>query len=171
MLDVEIPRGTQAAEIVLPFKLPPRDVTRIASLQGKLLALVPGRQVKFQFDDITKAAGQTQRRGGVQVTVDDVRKNNEIWEVHMLLTLDEDNGALQSHRDWVFQNVAYLVGKDGQPIDNAGLETTRQTPKEVGVAYLYDVPDGIEGLSWVYETPASIIEMPVEYELKDIELP
>jgi hypothetical protein len=171
VLDVEVPRGTQAAEIVLPFNLPPRNVTKITSLQGKLLVLVPGRQVKFRFDNITKAAGQTQRRGGVQVTLDDVRKNNEIWEVHMRLTLDDDKGALESHRDWVFQNVAYLVGKDDQPIDSAGLETTRQTPNEVGVAYLYDVADGIEGLSWVYETPASIVEMPVEYELKDIELP
>jgi hypothetical protein len=171
VLDMEVPRGTQAAEIVLPFNLPPRDVTKITSLQGKLLALVPGRQVKFRFDHVTKAAGQSQRHGGVQVTVDDVRKNNEIWEVHMALKLDDDKGALQSHRDWVFQNVAYLVGKDGQPIDSAGLETTRQTANEVGVAYLYDVADGIEGLSWVYETPASIVELPVEYELKNIDLP
>ena len=108
---------------------------------------MPGRQVKFRFDDLAKAAGKSQRRGGVQVTLDDVRKNNAIWEVHMRLALDEDNGALQSHRGWVFQNLSYLVGKDGEPIDNAGFETTRQTPNEVGVAYLFDVPDGIEGLT------------------------
>ena len=171
MLDVEVPDGTQAAEIILPFELPPRDVKRITTLSGKLQALVPGRQVKFRFDDLANAAGKTQRRGGVQVTVDDVRKNNAIWEVHMRLALDEDNDALQSHRGWVFQNLSYLVGKDGEPIDNAGFETTRQTPNEVGVAYLFDLPDGIEGLTWVYETPAAIVELPVEYELKDIELP
>jgi hypothetical protein len=39
------------------------------------------------------------------------------------------------------------------------------------VAYLFDLPEGIEGLSWVYETPAAIVEMPLEYELTDIELP
>jgi len=171
VLDVEVPRGTQAAEIVLPFGLPRRDVSKVTSLRGKLLALVPGRQVKFQFDDIAKAAGKTQQIGGVQVTVDDVRKNNEIWEVHMRMKLDNAKGALQSHRDWVFQNASYLVGKDGKPIDNAGLETTRQTQTEVGVAYLFDLPDGLDGLSWVYESPASIIELPVEYELKDIALP
>lgn len=171
VLDVEVPGGTQAAEIILPFELPPRDVKQITSLRGKLLALVPGRQVKFQFHDLGNAAGKTQRRGGVQVTIDDVRKNNEIWEVHMRLALDEDNGALQSHRDWVFQNVSVLVDKDGNTIDNAGLETTRQTRNEVGVAYLFDLPNGIEGLSWVYETPAAIVELPVEYELNDIELP
>ncbi len=171
VLDVEVPTGTQGTELVLPFALPPRDVTHIASLQGKLRALVPGRQAEFRFDDLAHADGKTQRRGGVQVTVDAVRKNNAIWEIHMRLRLDEDNQALQSHRSWVFQNVSVLEGKDGEPIDNVGLETTRQTPNEVGIAYLFDLADGIDGLTWVYRTPAAIVELPVEYELKNIELP
>ncbi len=171
VLDVEVPTGTQAAEIVLPFSLPSREAKRITTLRGTLRALVPGRQVQFRFDDLANAAGKTDRRGGVEVTLDDVRKNNAIWEVHMRLALDEDNEALQSHRGWAFQNVSYLIGKDGEHIDNAGFETTRQTRNEVGVAYLFDLPDGIDGLSWVYETPAAIVELPVEYELKDIELP
>ncbi len=171
VLDVEVPGGTQAAEIILPFSLPPREAKRITTLRGKLRALMPGRQVTFRFGDLANAAGKTERRGGVQVTLDDVRKNNAIWEVHMRLALDEDNDALQSHRGWAFQNVSYLVGKDNVPIDHAGFETTRQTRNEVGIAYLFDLPDGIEGLTWVYETPAAIVELPVEYELKDIDLP
>jgi hypothetical protein len=170
-LDVEVPDGTQAAELILPFDLPPRQATKITSLRGKLMALVPGRQVKFQFADLANAAGKSDRRGGVLVTLDDVRRNNVIWEVHMRLSLDEGNPALESHRDWVAQNKSYLVDKDGQTIDNAGIEVTRQTRNEVGVAYLFDLPDGVEGLSWVYETPAAIVELPVEYEIKDIELP
>ena len=169
-LDVEVPNGTQAAEITLLFDLPPRSMKRIAALHGKLHALVPGRQVKFRFDDLANAAGKTQKMGGVQVTVDDVRKNNAVWEVHMRFALDEDNGALQSHRAWVFQNLSYLLDKDGKQIDNAGLETTRQTKNEVGNAYMFDVPT-LEGLSWIYETPAAIVDLPVEYEIKDIDLP
>jgi hypothetical protein len=171
VLDVEVPGGTQAAEIILPFELPPRGAKRISVLRGKFQALVPGRQVQFRFDDLAKSAGKSQRRGGVQVTIDDVRKNNEIWEIHMRLSLDEANHALESHRGWVFQNLSYLAGKDGEPIDNAGFETTRQTPNEVGIAYLFDLSEGIDGLTWVYETPAAIVELPVEYELKEIELP
>ena len=169
-LDVEIPNGTQAAEITLPFELPPRSVKKITALKGKLHALVPGRQVKFRFENLANVAGKTQRQGGVQVTVDDVRKNNEVWEVHMRFALDEDNGALQSHRSWVFQNLSYMLDKDGKQIDNGGLETTRQTQNEVGVAYVFDVPS-LDGLSWVYETPAAIVDLPIEYEIKDIELP
>jgi hypothetical protein len=171
VMDVEVPDGTQAAEVILPFDLPARDATKLASLKGRLRALVPGRQVKFEFSDLASASGKNQRRGGVQVTVDDVRKNNAIWEVHMRMALDEANSALESHRGWVFQNKSYLVGADGQPIENVGLETTRQSRNEVGVAYLFDLPAGINGLTWVYETPAAIVELPVEYEIKDIELP
>jgi hypothetical protein len=171
VIDVEVPAGTQAAEMILPFELPARDVARIASLRGTLRALVPGRQAKFRFDDLADAAGKTQSRGGVHVTLEAVRKNNAVWEVHMRLTLENPNESLQSHRGWVFQNLSYLVGKDGDPIDNAGFETTRQTPNEVGIAYLFDLPAGIDGLAWVYETPAAIVELPVEYELTDIRLP
>jgi hypothetical protein len=171
VMDVEVPDGTQAAEIILPFELPSREATRITSLKGRLQALVPGRQVKFEFGKLASAAGKTQRRGGVQVTLDDVRKNNAIWEVHMRMALDEANNALESHRGWAFQNKSYLVGEDGEPIENVGLETTRQSRNEVGVAYLFDLPAGIDGLTWVYETPAAIVELPVEYEIKDIELP
>ncbi len=171
VLDVEVPNGVQGTELVLPFELPPRSVTHIASLRGKLLALVPGRQVEFRFDDLARADGKTQRLGGVQVTIDTVRKNNAIWEIHMRLRLDEDNQSLQSHRGWVFQNASVLENADGETIDNVGLETTRQTQSEVGIAYLFDLPDGIDGLTWVYRTPAAIVELPIEYELKNIELP
>jgi hypothetical protein len=170
-LDAEISIGTQATELVLPLALPPRTATRITSLKGKLRALVPGRQVKFQFDDLTHASGKTKSIGGVQVTIDSVRKNNEVWEVHMRLRLDEDNHALESHRGWAFQNLSYLVDKDGKRIESAGLETTLQTKNEVGVAYFFDQQAGLDGLTWVYETPAAIVELPVDYEFKDIRLP
>jgi hypothetical protein len=88
----------------------------------------------------------------------------------MRLRLDDDNHALESHRSWAFQNPSYLVDPKGQTIDNAGLETTSQSQNEVGVVYLFDVPD-VAGLTWVYETPAAIVELPIEFELKDIELP
>lgn len=171
MLASEVPAGTQATELILSFQPPSRDVPAIGSLRGTLRALVPGRQVKFRFDDIANAAGQSQRIGGVEVTVDAVRRNNQIWEIHMRLQLDEDNQALESHRGWVFQNLSYLVDDQGKTTDNVGLETTMQGRREVGTAYFFDLPDGPDGLTWVYETPAAIVELPVEYEIKDIPLP
>jgi hypothetical protein len=171
MQDIEVAAGTQAAEIVLPFNLPGRDVKKIASLRGKLHALVPGRRAKFEFSDLTKAAGKSQSLGGVQVTIDQVRKNNAIWEIHMRIALEGANEQLEANRGWILQNLSYLTDKSGERIENAGFETTRQSQKEVGIAYLFDVAEGLEGLTWVYESPAAIVEVPIDYELTDIELP
>jgi hypothetical protein len=169
--DVEVPVGTQAAEIMLPLTLPDRQAKKIASLKGKLHVLVPGRHAKFQFENITKSVGKSQNLGGVQVTLDDVRKNGAVWEIHMRFGLDESQGSLEKHRDWVLQNLSYLVDKDGKRIENAGFETTRQTASDVGAAYFFDAVNELDGLTWVYETPAAIVDMPVSYELKDVELP
>ncbi len=51
----------------------------------------------------------------------------------------------------------------------------------MGLAYFFDFSDEEKGeekadldprsLTWVYETPTSILKLPVPYELKDIPLP
>jgi hypothetical protein len=171
VLDVEVPAGNQATELVLPFTLPSRDVKRIESLRSKLTALVPGRRATFRFGDLQNSAGQSQRHGGVVVSIDTVRQNGVIWEVHMRLRIDDSQSALESHRTWALQNVSFIETPEGETIDHVGFETTRQTENEVGLAYLFDLPDGPTGLTWVYETPASIIQLPVEYELTSIPLP
>jgi hypothetical protein len=63
------------------------------------------------------------------------------------------------------------LSPDGEQIPYAGLEATRQEENEVGIAYLFDLPKGPAGHTFVYKTPAGIIRKPVEFELKEIELP
>ncbi len=171
VFNIEVPEGTCATTINAPFMLPNRSVKTIDTLSGTLTALVPGKREKFRFEDLESKEPIVQSRGGVQVTLEKVRKNGHIWEFYMNLQLDNDKDSLASHRGWVFNNLTYLVGDDGEPIDHAGFETTRQTRTEVGIAYLFDLPDGIDGLTWVYESPVSIVEQDYQYLLQDIELP
>ena len=170
-LDVEIQSGSPATDLTLPFNLPERTIPAITLLRGTMRALVPGRVVKFEFAKLDESKPQTQQRAGVAVTLDRTKREEDILEVHMRVRLEQPGEALASHRGWIFQNPAYLVDKDGNRIDNAGFETTLQNEAEVGMTYLYDVPAETEGLTWVYETPAAIIETPVAYELRDIKLP
>lgn len=89
----------------------------------------------------------------------------------MRLRLDQPGEALRSHRGWVFDNKTFLLDENGEEIDHAGFETTLQTEEEIGLAYLFDHEPGVEGLTWVYRTPSSVHRFPVDYELKDLELP
>lgn len=171
-LNVEVPTGSHSAELVIPLDLPSREVSKIASFRGSISALVPGRQVKFKFDNLDKALGAEQQQGGVKVTVDRVHKNHGLWEVYMRMELLSDDPMLNSQRGWIFQNITYMVGKDGAEIDHAGFETTRENEREIGMAYFFELPDDdIGAYSWVYRSPASIIQVPVAYELNDLPLP
>ena len=170
VFNIEVLEGTCSTSINVPFSLPDRSVETISAITGNVTALVPGKREKFRFDDLAGKEPIIQSRGGVQITLERVLKNGAIWEVHMSLTLEDDKDALASHRGWAYNNLTYLVDEQGEQIDHAGFETIRQTPNEVGIAYFFDLPD-LEGLSWVYESPVSIVEQDFKYLLQDIELP
>jgi hypothetical protein len=78
---------------------------------------------------------------------------------------------LESHRGWIYANPAYLINAEGEKIEVAGLEATREGPDEVGLSFKFAIDKPPTGYKFVYKTPAAILKMPVEYELKNIELP
>ncbi len=145
-------------------------MTKIASLKGNLSVLLPGPIEAFRFDKLKAGVKADERRAGVKVTLDQVRQNNLVWEVRVRVVFDNPGKALESHRTWVLHNEAYLETADNERINYAGLETTRQSENEVGVAYLFDVAE-IAGHTFVYKTPAVLLNAAVPYELHDIALP
>lgn len=173
--NLEVPvEGTNAAvELEIPLMAPERSVKRIASLKGKLSAVVLGRTEEFEFDNLETAKNVEQERGGVVVTLERFRRNGEIFEGEIRVRFDKAANALESHRGWIYNNECYLVDPQGRKIENAGLEASLLAVNEVGLIYRFDVPDvqSMKGYRFVYATPAAIIKTPVEFELKDIDLP
>jgi hypothetical protein len=171
--DLELPvdGGRTAVELVLPFAAPPREVKEIASIKGKLSAIIPGKVETFQFDNLVKAKNVEKHTAGVTVTLDGVQQNNEAWEVRIRVKFDEAGDALASHRGWIFQNEAYLEGSDGKPIAYDAFETTRQSKDEVGLSYIFSLEKPPEKLKFTYKTPAALFSPTFEYELKNIKLP
>jgi hypothetical protein len=167
-------RGTNAGvELELGFKLPPRSVKQIASIKGKMSALVLGRIEEFEFTDLDKAKGVEQERGGVTVIVREVRKNEEIYDVKVRVKFGDAGKALESHQGWIYDNECYLLDRSGNKIENAGLEATSTGQNEVGLDYKFDLGDetSAKGFKFIYKTPAAIVRIPIEFELKNIELP
>jgi hypothetical protein len=170
-VEVTVNSEMSAAELEIPLILPPRDVEKIAKLEGTLSALVPGRVETFKFDNLAKAKDTEQRRAGATVVLQEVRKNGDVYEVRIVLRFDKAANALESHRGWVEANEVYMLNPAGERNDPAGYSTTRQTPTEIGFAYQFAVEGKLDGHSFVYKTPAAIVEKAVKYELKDILLP
>jgi hypothetical protein len=169
-LEIPAETGIPAAEIQIPLKLPDRQTRQIASLEGRLSALVPGRVQEFVFDDPRNAKSVEQAVAGVTVTLEQVRKNLDLFEARVRVRFDRAGVALESHRNWVYKNEAYLLDPEGQRVDHDGMQATLQREDEVGVAYLFD-RENLDGCKFVYRTPVVIVAMPVAYRLEEIPLP
>ena len=169
-IETSVQDVVSSVEVDLPLELPERSVTKIDSLRGEILALVPGREATFKFENIERARNVERDNAGVKVILQRVRKNADVQQVRILVRFDGTAGALESHRGWIYGNKAYLVNTKGVQVESSSFETTRQQPNEVGLAYNFAAQD-VKGYSFVYKTPAAIVRMPVKYELKNIALP
>ncbi|HEX3868833.1 MAG TPA: hypothetical protein VHV77_00210 [Pirellulales bacterium] len=170
-IELNINSGATVVELPIELELPPREARKIASLSGVLEAVLPGRVEEFRFDELAAAKKVQQRRGGVEVTLDEARKNQSLWEMRVRVSFADAGQALESHRAWVFNNEAWVETPQGEKLEFSGMETTMQTDREVGVAYLFDVPGGLDGCKFVYRTPSAILKTPIAFELRDLELP
>jgi hypothetical protein len=133
--------------------------------------LLPGPSATFRFEKLATAENVQQRQGAAAVTLDRAQSVNEgNWQVAIRVQFDDPGQALESHRGWVYNNRAYLLAPDGKRLEG-GFETIGQSETEVGVAYLFETGGGIEGYTFVYETPTAIIPSEVEFELEDLPLP
>ncbi len=172
-MEVPVQSTVAGVEFTIPLELPPRSVDRIERLQGRLMALVPGKEevFVFEFEDLAEARNIVQQRGGLQVTLDRVRRNGAVYEFRLRLRMPNAEQAFQSHLDWVANNIAYLVGPDGTRIENPNLERFLERSDEVGYAYLFPVAGDLSGYRFVYQSPVAMIELPIEYEIEGIPLP
>jgi hypothetical protein len=176
LLEAPIEGGGTGVELLFPFAPPPRTVNAIASLKGTLNVLLPGKVEAFEFDNLA-AATQSRfqprelKQQSATVFLDQVRKNNDVWEVLTRVRFDDVANSPESPRNWILQNEAFLVGPGHQRIENAGFHTTEKTGQELGVTYQFELPSDLAGYTFVYKTPTSMHPLPVPYELKNLTLP
>jgi hypothetical protein len=103
--------------------------------------------------------------------LEQVRKNLDLFEVRVRVRFDRADIALESHRNWVYNNEAFLLDPEGARVEHDGMQATLQREDEVGVAYLFDRQEGLEGCQFVYRSPVVIVALPVVYQLTEIPLP
>jgi len=154
----------------IPFELPPREATSIASLQGTLSANIPGRKARFEFANLQDTSDAQQRQAGVTVTLDYAGKNEDLFELRVRVQIEDAGDALASHRGWIYKNDAYLI-KNEQRTETIGSEMKAQTSDRFIVAYFFAVDDDLSDYRFVYETPALVLQLSIPFEMKDIDLP
>jgi hypothetical protein len=170
---VPVESHNAGVELSIPFQAPDRSVKQLASIKGKMTALVLGKVESFEFADIDKQKASELTRGGATVVVDSCRKNGDIYEVNMRVAFDKTSNALDSHRGWIYNNECFMLDPKDNRIENVGVEATLLADNSVGLSYKFDLGDDVKPAkhTFVYKTAAAIIPVPVEFELKGIDLP
>ncbi len=162
--------GSSAVEMDIALAMPAQPLKEIASLKGSFGVMMLGKVETFRFVNLLKGK-QEKRIAAATVALDEVRKNGNTWEVFVRLRFDDANDALESHRNWVLQNEAYLEDANGKPIQPDSMETTKRTKNEIGVGYVFAMPDLPKNLTFVYKTPGMVLAKDFPYEVRGVKMP
>ena len=155
--------------IQIPLNLPAGRPTKIVSLSGKIISMLPG-EIK-QFDFPLKIASQTQTADFVTVKLEDVRKNGPLHEVRLGVEYKSPGKAMESHRGWLLGNEVYVSMPDGSRQDHLGYELYRHNETGVGIGYLFDIGDTPGEAKLVYKTPTAVVENEIDFVIQDIQMP
>ena len=162
--------GSSAVEMDIALAMPAQPLKEIASLSGTLWAMMLGKVETFKFENLLKGK-QEKRIAAATVTLDEVRKNGDSWEVFVRLRYDDAGDALESHRNWVLLNEAYLEDAKGKKIQPDSMETTERTKNGIGVGYVFALPDLPKDLVFVYKTAGMVVTKDFPYEVRAIKMP
>lgn len=163
--------NVSATELIIPLKLPSRSLKTLRSIRGRMDVLAQAIVETFEFAELERLKESEQKRAGVSVVFEQMRKNQDVFEIRIRVVYDAASNALESHRGWILDNPAYLIDPAGNVVENAGVEVTRQQSDEIGLSYKFVVDGGFKGYKFVYKTAAALTKLPVEFEIKDVELP
>ncbi len=174
--------------VPLDFRRPEGDWATL-SVVGKLHIETAAGEEPLEFPAGKEAQGVSRRRGGVTVKVlrweSGGAKDNGL-AVTALVTYDTGGPAFESHRSWMLFNVAGLVRSGMMPAEKPAsgsalsdvnllkpthIDSDVQPDGSIAVTYRFEkLPLPAEEYRFRYVAPTLILDVPLEFELRDIPL-
>ncbi len=166
-----IPVGGVHLEAEIDFPLPERLARKIDRWSGSIQAVFPGRMAAVSFSNLDKPEPKTVRNGMLSVTLENARKNRDLYEIMVGVALQGAEEIESIEQAWSEHQEVYMVDANGERIEHVGWSTTRIQPNDNGMTFLFELEDGLEGCKFVFRAPGSLHTQVVNFELKDIPLP
>lgn len=169
----EIPPQGRAAQVDVKFTAvaPPRESKTLRRFGGTFDVLLTAEMHTFRFADLSEPKRREQRAAAVTVTLEPTRLNNQLLEVPVRIRYENPVNALESHRAWFYKNPAYLEAADGGKTSPGSTELGRQSDNELLLNLMFVDPGDPAAQTFVYQTPADIVSLPVEFEFAELPLP
>ncbi|WP_435007692.1 hypothetical protein P12x_004957 [Tundrisphaera lichenicola] len=164
--------GNCAVEVNLNLTAPERSAKKISSLKVKGAVTVPSGMRTFQFPSLA-GTNVTQKQGDVSVTLESTEVQEQVWIVALSVAFPGDGPAFESYRQGLFNNRTWLQKPDGSRFEqNGGFNSSGSSGGKMGFEYMFvDAPGKPADHMLVYETPAKVVTIPLEFEFKDVPLP
>ena len=166
-----VPTGGSQLQVALDFVLPDRKAKKIIRWNGKVFVTIPGKPATIEFDDLMKEGKKTASVGKLQVVLEKARKNRDIYEVLVGISLNAPGQSAEAFRGLTNTQEAFLMDKTNKRVENVGWSTTRMNDKEIGLSYLFDVEKGLDGYKFMIRAPGNVVDQTVEFALEDVPLP
>ena len=164
--------GNCAAEVNLNLAAPERSAKTLASLKVKGEVTVPSGMRTFKFPNLA-ATNVVQKQGDVTVTLESTEVEEAVWKVALAIKYQGEGPAFESYRQGLFNNRLWLQKPDGSRFEqNGGFNNSGGGNGEIGFEYIFvDAPGKPADHMLVYEAPAKVVPIPLEFEFKDVPLP
>ncbi|MBX3421230.1 MAG: hypothetical protein KF752_06700 [Pirellulaceae bacterium] len=169
--EIRLNLGGCSAQFDLQFQLPDRQAQQLVRLTGQLLVSVPGGRHAYEFQKLASGGRQSQKYGDLSVTLEAFRRNGPVHEARLFVELGNPQDSLESYRNWILDSRPHLLDAQGKRLENVGFQTYSATGRGVGIAYLFQLQDDPDNCRLIYESPSSIKQQTIEYQLQHIPLP
>jgi hypothetical protein len=164
-----VPTGSQLMVSMRVVK-PTQAASKIASWKGEMQIAIPGRIATIDFENPKENTGKTQTAGDLTVVLESARKNRDLQEVQIGVSLTNQLSS-EVMQGWMALTDGYLLDKEGNRIDHAGWATTRITKHDIGLSFLFDIEAPLSDYRFVYRAPESVILQTADYEFDNIPFP
>lgn len=168
-IDVSTGRDIPSTNLQLSLQLPAGSPQKLKTLSGQIRSMLPGKPHRFDFPLNTISV--TQRNGSVTVRLEDVRKNGELHEIRLGIDFESPGRALESHRGFLLDNPVFVTDAQDMRQTHLGYQLYRQSETGIGIGYLFDLGDSVDGATLSYETPTAVLNNEIDFVMEDILLP
>jgi hypothetical protein len=164
--------GNCVAELNLNLIAPERASKVLTSLKVKGQVTVPSGMKQFKFPKLD-ATNVTQKQGDISVTLESTEVDEQTWKVALEVSYPEGGEDFDSYRQGLFNNRLWLQKPDGTRFEhNGGYNNTGANNGKISFEYMFvDAPGKPGDHMLVYESPAKVVPIPLEFEFKDVPLP
>jgi hypothetical protein len=187
-LELTFGQGHRQMSVPLDFRRPEGEWSSL-TVSGTLHVETAAGEEPLEFPAGAEARNVSRRRGGVTVKVlrwETVGAIDNTLEVTALVTYDTGGPAFESHRSWMLFNVAGLVRAGMMPTEKPAndsmmsdrillkpmqIDSDVQPDGSIAVTYRFEkLPLPANEYRFRYVAPTLILDVPLEFELRDVPL-